>query len=171
MGDPRQRDVRNPRVRRDLRRSADSRCSQRYIGYQKRRMATLLSFRDRALQSRDAIELLSDKWRIPILHVLRDGPLRTSQLQDAIAEISPKVLTQTLRAMERDGLIWREVHSVIPARVEYSLTSMGVSLLKPLQDLCHWAKAHTQERDAARARFDSMVPSPPVPNRRSATKL
>jgi len=121
-------------------------------------MARLLSFRDRALQSKDAIELLSNKWRITILHLLRNGPLRTGELQGAITEISPKVLTQTLRGMERDGLIRRKVYPVVPPRVEYSLTRMGTSLLKPLQDLCHWAVAHVQERDEARARFDAEEP-------------
>lgn len=107
-----------------------------------------------ALQSRDAIELLADKWRIAILHLLRTGPMRTHQLQGALKEVSPKMLTQTLRGMERDGLLSRIVHPVAPARVEYELTRMGTSMIKPLQDLCHWAKAHVPERDAARAKFD-----------------
>ena len=117
-------------------------------------MAKILQIRDHALESKDAIELLSNKWRIPILHLLRNEPLRTSTLQGAITEISPKVLTQTLRGMERDGLIVRQVYAAVPARVEYSLSSTGASLLQPLQDLCHWARAHVRERDEARARFD-----------------
>jgi DNA-binding HxlR family transcriptional regulator len=116
--------------------------------------AKVISLRDRALQSRDAIDLLSSKWRITIIHLLRDGPLRTKELQSAISDISPKVLTQTLRGMERDGLIDRHIHSVVPPRVEYALTDMGYSLIKPLQDLCHWAQAHVDERSAARRRFD-----------------
>jgi DNA-binding HxlR family transcriptional regulator len=115
----------------------------------------VVHIRERALQSRDAIELVSDKWRIAILHVLTPGPLRSGELQKALKEVSAKVLTQTLRAMERDGLIERKVHSVVPARVEYQLTSMGQSLIKPLGDLCRWAKAHVPERDAARNRYDS----------------
>ena len=111
--------------------------------------------RSRALQSRDAIELVASKWRITILHLLRDGPLRTGELQRAIEEISAKVLTQTLRGMERDGLITRTIHSIVPPRVEYDLTPMGRSLLRPLADLCHWAKAHAAGRDAARRRYDS----------------
>ena len=132
-------------------------------------MARVLNIRDHALQSKDAIELLSNKWRIPILHLLRNERLRTSELQGAITEVSPKVLTQTLRGMERDGLISRKVHTVVPPRVEYSLTAMGASLLKPLQDLCHWAKAHVQERDEARARFD-IGESAPEKSRRSGRK-
>lgn len=117
-------------------------------------MAKLLSIRGRVLQSRDAIELLSDKWRISILHVLELGPRRTGVLKRAIAEVSPKVLTQTLRGMERDGLILRSVHTVIPPRVEYQLTPMGKSVISPLRDLCHWAKAHVPERDRARREYD-----------------
>src|SRR3974390_2147804 len=75
-------------------------------------MGRILNMRDRALQSQDAIELLASKWRIPILHLLRGGTLRTGDLQAAITEISPKMLTQTLRGMERDGLIARKVHAV-----------------------------------------------------------
>jgi DNA-binding HxlR family transcriptional regulator len=130
-------------------------------------MANVLSSRDRALQSRDAIDLLSSKWRITILHVLRDGPLRTNVLQTAISEISPKVLTQTLRGMERDGLIDRHIYNVVPPRVEYALTDMGRSLIKPLQDLCHWAQAHVAERNAARKKFDlaAKAAKPPGQNR------
>lgn len=112
------------------------------------------NLRLRALQSRDAIELLADKWRIPILHVLALGPMRSSKLQQAISEISPKVLTQTLRGMERDGLLLRKVYAVVPPKVEYQLTNMGRSLLEPLRQLCHWAKAHGKERDQSRRAFD-----------------
>jgi DNA-binding HxlR family transcriptional regulator len=119
-------------------------------------MAKTVSIRDRALESRDAIELLSNKWRIAILHLLRDGALRTGELQRAL-EVSPKVLTQTVRSMERDGLIERTVFPAVPPRVEYRLTDMGLSVLAPLRDLCHWAKAHRGRRDAARRKFDAVV--------------
>ena len=117
-------------------------------------MAKVLSMRGRALQSRDAIELLSDKWRISILHLLEAGPLRAGELQRAVEEVSSKVLTQTLRRMERDGLVSRKVHTVIPPRVEYQLTPMGKSLIGPLRNLCHWAKGHVAERDRARREYD-----------------
>ncbi len=117
-------------------------------------MAEVRDMRRRALQSRDAIELIADKWRIPILHVLSPAPLRSGELQKAIAEVSPKVLTQTLRSMERDGLISRTVYPVVPPKVEYRITAMGRSLLGPLRQLCLWAKAHGTERDQARQQFD-----------------
>ena len=119
-------------------------------------MAKTISIRDRALESRDAIELLSNKWRIAILHLLRDGALRTGELQRGL-DVSPKVLTQTLRSMERDGLIERTVFLAVPPRVEYHLTDMGLSVLAPLRDLCHWAKSHRAKRDAARREFDALA--------------
>src|SRR3954470_24798462 len=82
-------------------------------------MPRVLNFRERTLQSRDAIELLADKWRIVILHLLREGAVRTGALQRAMPQISAKVLTQTLRSMERDGLVHRQVYPVAPPRVEY----------------------------------------------------
>lgn len=117
-------------------------------------MGGISEIRNRALQSKDAIDLLSNKWRIAILHILRHGALRTNQIQGAMVEVSPKVLTQTLRGMERDGLVHREIFHVVPPRVEYGLTAMGRSLIKPLANLCHWAKAHIAERDQARSQFD-----------------
>lgn len=113
------------------------------------------SMRGRALQSRDAVELLSDKWRITLLHLLTPGPQRANALQKAIPKISPKVLTQTLRGMERDGLVSRKVYASVPLRVEYQLTEMGTSVIEPLKPLCLWAEAHAEERDRARREFDS----------------
>jgi exonuclease III len=82
-------------------------------------------------------------------------PLRTGELQRGLEEVSPKMLTQTLRGMECDGLVRRKIYTVVPPRVEYDLTEMGRALLKPLQDLCTWAKAHVPERDAARRAYDA----------------
>jgi DNA-binding HxlR family transcriptional regulator len=122
-------------------------------------MAKPLTLNHRALQSRDAIELLSNKWRITVLHVLGPGPLRANDLLRAIDMVSPKVLTQTLRGMERDGLIDRRVRAVVPAHVEYSLTPMAVDVVPLLRNLCHWAKAHSAKRDEARSRYDRRVTS------------
>jgi DNA-binding HxlR family transcriptional regulator len=119
-------------------------------------MSDVMSFRERALQSNDAIELLANKWRITILHILREGPLRTREIQTAIPEVSPKMLTQALRGMERDGLLVREVHTTGTRHVEYCLTPMGNSLIPPLQELCRWAKANVRGRDQARERFDHL---------------
>ena len=134
-------------------------------------MVKVINIRERALQSRDAIELLSNKWRITVIHILREESLRTSEIQSAIAEVSPKVLTQTLRGLERDGLVHRDIHNVVPPRVEYGLTPMGRSLIKPLEDLCHWAKAHIGERDAARNKFDTASPKKPKTNPSKKTRV
>jgi len=122
-------------------------------------MSKVLSMSARALQSRDAIELLSSKWRIVVLHLLTPGPLRANALQRAVEEVSPKVLTQTLRGLERDGLVQRDVRNVIPAHVEYRLTDMGESVIPLLHNLCIWAKAHANIRDDARRRFDKSDPA------------
>ena len=116
---------------------------------------TTQSIRERALQSRDAIELLRDKWRIPILHVLTPGALRASELQSALPRVSAKVLTQTLRGLERDGLISRHVRNAVPAHVEYEMTTMGNSVIPLLRNLCVWAEDNSSKRDEARRRFDS----------------
>jgi DNA-binding HxlR family transcriptional regulator len=117
-------------------------------------MSKVKSALARALQSRDAIELLSNKWRVTLLHLLTAGALRAGELQNALPEVSPKMLTQTLRGLERDGLIRREVHQAVPAHVEYELTAMGESVIPLLRNLCHWAKANAKTRDDARRRFD-----------------
>jgi DNA-binding HxlR family transcriptional regulator len=117
-------------------------------------MSDVTRFHERALQSKDAIELLANKWRITILHILSEGALRTRDIQTAIPEVSPKMMTQALRGMERDGLLVREVQSSANRHVEYRLTPMGISLIPPLQQLCRWAKANVRERDQARERFD-----------------
>jgi DNA-binding HxlR family transcriptional regulator len=108
----------------------------------------------RALQSSDAVELLASKWRITVLHLLREGPLRTAALQAAVPEVSPKMLTQTLRGMERDGLLLRRVATRPSQRVDYELTPMAFSLIPLLQSLCHWAKDNVALRDEARNNFD-----------------
>jgi DNA-binding HxlR family transcriptional regulator len=137
-------------------------------------MTTIQTFRLRALQSHDAIEPLSNKWRIPVLHLLTPGPLRPNKLQSAIEQLSPKVLTQTLRGLERDGLIERRVRNVIPAHVEYRLTPMGESVLPVLRNLCIWAKANASNREDARRRFDQWQKSsgngsvPTEPRRRAS---
>lgn len=119
-----------------------------------KKTSDLSVLRAETLQSRDVVELLSDKWRIPILHVLEKRVLRTHQIQGAMRKVSPKMLTQTLRGMERDGLVERLTRPVAPPHVEYKLTKMGRSVIKPLRILCRWAEAHVEERDAARVRFN-----------------
>ena len=82
-------------------------------------ISSISQLRAETLQSRDVVELLADKWRIPILQVLEKRVLRTHELQSAMRQVSPKMLTQTLRGMERDGLVLRMMRPVAPPHVEY----------------------------------------------------
>lgn len=102
-----------------------------------------------------AVEMISDKWRISLLDQLFNGPLRTSQLQRNLESISAKVLTQTLRGLERDGLIERHVSPGVPPRVEYRLTSIAKELLAALDDLSFWSESHGPETLLARRRYDA----------------
>ena len=99
------------------------------------------------------VALLADKWTIPVIHALARGTKRTGELRRALAGISQKMLTQTLRALEERSLVERTVFRVVPPRVEYQLTPLGRSLNEPLQTLCDWLKENGKdlERRAARS--------------------
>jgi len=84
------------------------------------------------------VSLLADKWTIPVIHALARGTKRTGELRRTVGRVSQKMLTQTLRALEQQGLIERTVYPVVPPRVEYRLTSLGASLNRPLRQLCEW---------------------------------
>ncbi len=102
-------------------------------------------------------ELLSrvgDKWSVLVIAYLGHGPLRFSELQRQVAPISQKMLTTTLRALERDGLVTRTVYPTIPPRVDYELTELGRDLLKPINGLTEWALKNSDRIDAARAKFE-----------------
>ena len=103
---------------------------------------------------RESLGLMTSKWSVDALLALGDGTLRYHELLYELEPISEKVLTQTLRAMERDGLVERTVHAQVPPRVEYTLTPLGASLARPLRALGEWSLAHGDEVEAARAAFD-----------------
>ena len=103
---------------------------------------------------RDALSLLSSKWAVDVLLALGDGTHRYHELLAELQPISEKVLTQTLRAMERDGLIGRRVHAEVPPRVEYALTPLGATMATPLKALGNWQLAHGKHVEEARDRFD-----------------
>ena len=104
---------------------------------------------------RDSLCLLSSKWAVDVLLALGDGTRRYHELLEDLSPISEKVLTQTLRAMERDGLVARRVHAEVPPRVEYALTSLGASMAPPLKALGSWSVAHGKRVDEARDRFEA----------------
>src|SRR5690606_26677841 len=104
----------------------------------------------------DVIGQVADKWTMLILEVLADhGELRFTQVGRQVPGISQKMLTQTLRQMERDGLVQRTVHPVIPPRVEYKLTDLGYSLGEAFCGVWTWAEDNLARIEAARARFDA----------------
>ena len=101
------------------------------------------------------LEAISGKWTALIVQTLAENTLRHGELQRAIGGISQKVLTQTLRNLERNGVVTRAVYPVVPPQVEYSLTPLGHSLAGLLGDLCVWADEHNGDAQTAREKYDT----------------
>jgi DNA-binding HxlR family transcriptional regulator len=104
--------------------------------------------------SRRVLELIADQWTPLVIYALEEGTMRFGQLLKRIDGISKKMLTQTLRAMERNGLVQRVVYPVVPPVVEYSLTPLGQTLIEPVTALRVWAYGHLQEVADARTMYD-----------------
>jgi DNA-binding HxlR family transcriptional regulator len=104
--------------------------------------------------SRQVLDLIADKWAAIAIYRLSKGTKRYNELQKEIGGISQKMLTQTLRNLERDGIVNRRVYPTIPPMVEYSLTLLGETLTEPLSQLCKWAEIHIPEVEKARERYD-----------------
>src|ERR1700682_2373209 len=102
--------------------------------------------------SRLVLDRIADKWTALVIQVLARGTMRYAELQREIGGISQKMLTQTLRSLERDGLVDRKVYPVVPPKVEYSLSRLGRTLIEPLRALCRWSEKHLAELQANRAR-------------------
>jgi len=107
--------------------------------------------------SRVVLSRIADKWTALIIHVLATGTRRYAELQREIGGISQKMLTQTLRSLERDGLVSRKVHPVVPPKVEYTLTPLGRTLIEPLNAICHWSEKHLPQLEANRARARALA--------------
>ncbi|GGQ82766.1 winged helix-turn-helix transcriptional regulator [Streptomyces asoensis] len=101
------------------------------------------------------LDRLSDKWVSLVVSALAPGPLRYSDLARRIAGVSPKMLTQTLRTLERDGILTRTVTPSVPVRVDYELTPLGRNLALLLTAVKDWAENHFDEVHAARLRYDA----------------
>jgi DNA-binding HxlR family transcriptional regulator len=112
--------------------------------------------------TRAVVDLLSSKWSVDVLYLLANGTRRYSEVFYEVGEISKKTLTQTLRALERDGLIARQVYAEVPPKVEYSLTTLGWSLTGPLMAMYEWAAQHLPDVDAARLVHEGPLPPPRV---------
>jgi len=98
---------------------------------------------------------VGDKWSVLVIMMLIDGPLRFNELKRMIGGISQRMLTLTLRGLERDGLVTRTVFPTIPPRVDYELTDLGRGLAQPVQALGQWAFEHIPQIERARSKFDA----------------
>jgi DNA-binding HxlR family transcriptional regulator len=107
-----------------------------------------------ACPSRRALDLVADKWAVLVLYAVGAGICRHGELRRQIEGVTQKVLTQTLRELERSGLVHRKDFAEQPPRVEYTLTELGRSLLAVVQQLCDWGAARMPEVEAARAAYD-----------------
>lgn len=107
--------------------------------------------------SRTSLAKIANKWTAMILIALSSGPLRFGELRDAVDGISGKVLADTLRDLERDGIVERRAYDEVPPRVEYELTSLGQTLREPLTALGRWAEQHIEDVLSARDSYDNRI--------------
>lgn len=112
--------------------------------------------------TRTVIEVLANKWVLYVLGTLHENaaPMRFNQLARSIAGITQKMLTQTLRTLERDGLVRRDVYPTVPVRVEYDLTPLGTQIARLTDAIGDWALAHVDQILTARTDFDSRMNTP-----------
>lgn len=107
-----------------------------------------------ACEVREVLDRVGDKWSVYVIHMLGGGTMRFSELKRGIEGISQRMLTVTLRGLERDGLVSRTVYPVVPPRVDYELTPLGETLLEAVCALFNWSEEHRADIDAARIRYD-----------------
>ena len=105
--------------------------------------------------SRIVLRRMGERWTPLVIEALAVGPLRFVQLRDAVGTLTPKVLTQTLRSLERDGLVSRTIYAEVPPRVEYELTELGRSLREPVQVMRRWAEQHVGAILDAQEQYDA----------------
>lgn len=117
--------------------------------------------------SRTVIEVLASKWALYVLAALRryDRPMRFSELRRVVDGVTQKMLTQTLRALERDGLVSRAVYPTVPPRVEYGLTTLGIEAGRLTGAIADWSIEHAREILTARSEFDDRIGAEPTPVR------
>ncbi|KQZ87125.1 HxlR family transcriptional regulator [Mesorhizobium sp. Root157] len=101
------------------------------------------------------LQRVGDKWTVLVVSTLGSGPMRFNELRHAVGGISQKMLTTTLRSLERDGFVTRTVFPTIPPRVDYELTDLGRELLGPVTALGDWARSNMERINSARAQFDT----------------
>jgi DNA-binding HxlR family transcriptional regulator len=120
-------------------------------------------------RTRGARDLLSSKWKVDLLYLLARGVRRYSRLYDNLRGASKKMLTDSLRSLERDGFVERHVYAEVPVRVEYSLTTLGWSATELLIALADWADEHLLDVEEARKRYDEAGGRTPVGSTRPAS--
>lgn len=108
---------------------------------------------------RQMFDLIGDRWTSTVLFVIGDGVKRYSDLQRQIPDVTKKMLTQTLRSLENDGLVERTVYPVVPPKTEYRLTPLGLRFLQPIAELAEWAKMHQKDLKPIFARRNSAASS------------
>ncbi len=106
----------------------------------------------------EVLARVGDKWTVLVVSALGEGPMRFNELRRALGSISQRMLTLTVRGLERDGLVTRTLFPTIPPRVDYELTKLGHSLLEPVSRLGLWARQNRSAIEAARRRFDAGEP-------------
>jgi len=111
----------------------------------------------RGCASRTALEVIANKWTHLAVCALRDGPMRFGELRRRLQGVTQKMLTQTLRTLERNGLATRTLYPTIPPRVDYELTDLGRSAVGVLDEILLWSEQHSAEITAARQRYDAVV--------------
>lgn len=109
--------------------------------------------------TRRVLDLIADKWTALIIGLLEHEPKRFSHLQRGIGGISQKMLAQTLRSMERDGLVQRSVYAEVPPRVEYQLTPLGRTLIEPIAVIRTWAETHINAVSKSQTEYDARHPA------------
>src|SRR6476646_826160 len=108
---------------------------------------------DEQMRVHEILGRIANRWTALIVQALASRTKRYSELRRELGSVSHKMLSQTLRGLERDGIVERTVHPVVPPKVEYALTPLGQSLVEPLVMLCEWAAQHRAAIEAARARY------------------
>ncbi len=117
---------------------------------------------------RSVLDRIGDKWSIYVVDRLGGGPRRFSELHRGIDGITARMLTVTLRGLERDGIVSRTLHAAVPPRVDYQLTPLGETLLQTIGQLVAWAGAHLGEIEEARADYDARSCPPPCGEERAS---
>ncbi|OBZ14159.1 HxlR family transcriptional regulator [Bacillus sp. FJAT-27264] len=104
------------------------------------------------------LDIISNKWTGLVIYALENGQIRYGEISRKVDGISKKMLTETLRKLERDGIVKRHITPVVPPIVDYSLTALGETLLQPMKELRQWGRTNYSEVEEARANYDRTLP-------------